>query len=59
MQQETCMSFNSQEPHDIYDHEKVMFIHPVINAQAHAKVGLPFFDTPCILEKSRVIYWKE
>ncbi len=30
---------------DLYDHEKVRFIHPVINAQWHAKVGLLFLYT--------------
>ena len=33
---------------DLYDYEKVAFIHTVINAQWQAKVGLPFFDTTCI-----------
>ena len=36
------MSFNSWDP-DLYDHVKITFIHPVINAQWHAKVQLPFF----------------
>ncbi len=42
-------TFNSKDP-DLYDHEQVTFIHPVINAQLHAKVGLPFFDTPCVVK---------
>ena len=40
------MSFNSYVP-DLYGHAKITFIHLVINAQWHAKVGLPFFETPC------------
>ncbi len=39
------MSFNSRDP-DLYEDAKIMFILPVINAQSHAKFGLPFFDTP-------------
>ncbi len=39
------MSFNSGDP-DLYDHAKITFIHPVVNAQCHAKVGLPFFIHP-------------
>ncbi len=42
------MSFNSLDP-DLYDHEKDTFIHPVINAQCHAKVGLPFLIHPVFL----------
>ena len=37
-------SFDSQDP-DLNNHEKVMFIHPVINAQLHAKV-VPFLYKP-------------
>ena len=41
------MSFNSWDL-DLYDYTKITFIHPVINAQWHAKVGLPvlFFIYP-------------
>ncbi len=35
-----------------YDNAKITFIHPVINAQWHAKVGLPFFYTPCTANPS-------
>jgi hypothetical protein len=39
------MSFNSQKP-DLYDYEKITFIHRVINAQWHAKFGFRFlWDT--------------
>ncbi len=40
-------SFNSEVP-NFYDHEKITFIHPEIDAQWHAKVELPFFNTPGI-----------
>ncbi len=40
------MSLNSSDP-DFYDYAKNTFIHLVVNALCHAKVGLPFFDTPC------------
>ncbi len=43
------MSFNSYDP-DHYDYAKITFIHPVINAQSHAKFGLSFFETPCIIK---------
>ena len=36
------MSFNSQMP-DLYDYEKITFIHRVINAQWHAIFGFRFF----------------
>jgi hypothetical protein len=36
------MLFNSQK-RDLYDYEKTAFIHRVINAQWHDKVGLRFF----------------
>ena len=36
---------NTKTLADLYDHEKVRFIHPVINAQWHAKVGLLFLYT--------------
>ena len=35
------MSFNSWDP-DVYDVAKITFIHSVINAQWHTKLGLPF-----------------
>ncbi len=40
------MSFNNRDPDhsttrdpDLYDHAKITLIHPVINAQWHAKIG--------------------
>ncbi len=35
----------------LHDRAIITFIHPVITAQSHAKVGLPFSDTPCINTK--------
>ncbi len=38
-------SFNSCDL-ALYDYAKITFIHPVINAQSHAKVGLLLFIHP-------------
>ena len=38
--------------------KKLHFIHPVINVQQHAKVGLPFFtDTRCMTNISSVVLY--
>ena len=42
MTQKTYHSIAERDP-DLYDYAKITFIHPVINAKCHAKVGLPFF----------------
>jgi hypothetical protein len=38
--------YNAIQKPDLYDYERITFIHRVVNAQWHAKVGLPFFIHP-------------